>query len=96
VSQHKHENDPHYTLSIPREAEVFGLHIHFTDPMFELNRNEYEIGHYNTIQYKKLIAQYNCVIVQLPHTVCNMSITNYHVKNFAYVHNMKTLIYPWS
>jgi len=49
--------DPHYTLSIPREAEVFGLHIHlhnshFTDPVFELGRNECEIGHYNTYSTK--------------------------------------------
>jgi len=35
---------------------------HFTDPLFELSQTEYEIGQYNTTQYKNLIAQYNLVI----------------------------------
>ena len=79
------------------ETSMWNLHLHkshFTDPLFELSRTEYEIGHCNTIQYnaiqcKNLIAQYDLVIVQQLHTVYNLSITNY----FPYVHSMKLAIF---
>ena len=75
---------------------MFGLHLHnsrFTDLLFELSQNECEIDQYNTIQYKNSIAQYNLGIVQQPCTVYNMSITNYRISNFAYVHTMKNIFY---